>query len=167
MQVSRAETVLQVMAMFTIRARLERRINSSCISAGLVSAGTSSLASSALARSTIRPRRFAKTLSNVQTPVMRKTGAMASWIMCAMVEIGFSGGMVSYLISSAGAQPKSADPLPEVEGAGKNIFTSDRLGSEGVFPRLSEVGKVLDPRSSEVEGSGAPESGEERCQKRP
>ena len=79
--------VQKVMARFTKRARLDRRESSSNMGALFASSGSSSLASSTLARSTMRPSRFAKTLSNVATPEMRNTGAMASWITCAMAEI--------------------------------------------------------------------------------
>jgi len=86
-QISRAQMVLKVMARFTSRARLESRASSSNMCVLFASSGSSNLASSTLARSTIRPSRFAKTLSNVATPEMRNTGAIASWITCAMAEI--------------------------------------------------------------------------------
>jgi len=86
-QISRAQMVPKVMARFTKRARLERRESSSNMGARFASSGSSSLASSTLARSTMRPSRFAKTLSKVVTPEMRNTGAMDSWMTCAMAEI--------------------------------------------------------------------------------
>jgi len=92
-QINRAQMVPKVMATFTRRARLERRVSSSDMCALFASAGISSLASSTLARSTMRPSRFARTLSKVATPEMRNTGAIASWITCAMAEMGVSGGM--------------------------------------------------------------------------
>ncbi len=79
----------------TRRARLGRRPSSSCAGVFRASSVESILASSTLARSTIRPSRFAKTLSKVAMPDVRNTGAIASWIAWAMAETRVSGPMVS------------------------------------------------------------------------
>jgi hypothetical protein len=83
-QVSRAQIVPKVMEKFTRRARVDRRMSSSHARGFFASSRISSWASSTLARSMIRPRRFARTLSNVDTPEMRNTGAIACWMTCAM-----------------------------------------------------------------------------------
>src|SRR5262245_27454520 len=96
-QVSRAQTVPKVIDRFIRRARAERRRSSSKAGVLFVSSGRSICASSSLARSTIRPSRFVKTLSRVATPEIKKTGAIASWITCAMAEIGVSAGISPYV----------------------------------------------------------------------
>ncbi len=97
-QMSRAQMVPNMIARFTKRARVERRSSSSNARVLCASSVESSLPSRNLARSTMRPSRFARMLSNVATPVIRNTGAIASWITWAMAETRLSGGMapISY-----------------------------------------------------------------------